>query len=170
MGGGNSMLSRSVAALSFAVLAAGLACAQVSVSPDTKKATTGTPPFGIITTVAGDGLAGYDGDNGPANMAQLHYAVGVAVDSSGNVYIADTGNNRIRKITAASGDIASVAGSQEAGYSGDKGPAVDALLDCPDGLALDAKNNPLSPIPVTTSCAGWTRLVESSPRSRDRLI
>ncbi len=64
---------------------------------------------GVITTVAGNGIAGFSGDNGPATSAQLNYPMGVAVDSAGNLYIADVGNNRIRKVS--NGVITTVAGN-----------------------------------------------------------
>ena len=81
---------------------------------------------GVITTVAGNGTAGFSGDNGPATSAQLNYPQGVAVDSAGNLYIADTGNNRIRKVS--NGVITTVAGNGTAGFSGDNGPATSAQL------------------------------------------
>ena len=89
---------------------------------------------GVITTVAGNGTPGYGGDNGPATSAQLYDPFGVAVDSAGNLYIADTGNASIRKVE--SGVIATVAGNGTAGYTGDGGPAASAELDYPsDGAA-----------------------------------
>ena len=94
---------------------------------------------GVITTVAGIGTAGYSGDNGPANLAQLRNAVGLAVDSSGNLYIADAGNHRIRKVT--SGVITTVAGTGTAGFNGDNGPANLAQLNFPDGIAFDSIGN-----------------------------
>ena len=82
---------------------------------------------GIITTVAGSGGAGYAGDGGPAIEAQ--FAAGdVAVDGSGNIYIADLAGNVIRKVTAATGIITTVAGSGAMGYTGDGGPAIAAQL------------------------------------------
>jgi DNA-binding beta-propeller fold protein YncE len=71
------------------------------------------PPSGDITTVAGNGAYGFSGDNGPAASAELNVPVGVAVDSAGNLYIADTGNNRIRKIS--NGVITTVAGGGDLG-------------------------------------------------------
>ena len=86
------------------------------------------PTFGqsyTISTAVGNGTAGYSGDNGPAIAAQLNQPHGVAVDSAGNVYIADSGNNRVRKIS--NGVITTVAGNGVAGYSGDNGrpPALN---------------------------------------------
>jgi sugar lactone lactonase YvrE len=91
---------------------------------------------GVITTVAVTGVAGFSGDNGPATSAQLNGPAGVALDTSGNLYIADTGNNRIRKVS--NGVITTVAGNGIAGFSGDNGPATSAQLNGPVGVALDS--------------------------------
>ncbi|MDH6130310.1 sugar lactone lactonase YvrE [Kitasatospora sp. GP82] len=91
---------------------------------------------GKISTVAGTGGAGFSGDNGPAVSAQLNYPREVAVDSAGAVYITDTNNHRIRKITA-DGKISTVAGTGAAGFGGDGGPATAALLNLPLGVAVD---------------------------------
>ncbi|MDL1963726.1 MAG: hypothetical protein LWW98_05190, partial [Deltaproteobacteria bacterium] len=95
---------------------------------------------GIITTVAGDGTRGYSGDGGPAAQAKLNYSFGVAVDASGNLYIADTRNHCIRKVDT-SGIITTVAGDGTWGYSGDGGPAAQAKLCSPYGVAVDASGN-----------------------------
>jgi uncharacterized protein (TIGR03437 family) len=92
---------------------------------------------GKIWTVAGNGLPGYSGDGGPAARAQLAGPSGVAVDSAGNLYIADKGNSRIRKVTPG-GTISTVAGNGVPGYSGDGGPAASAQLNSPSGIAVDA--------------------------------
>jgi sugar lactone lactonase YvrE len=97
-------------------------------------------PGGIITTVAGSGTAGYSGDNGPATAAMLNWPAGVAVDATGNLYIADRSNQRIRKVDPG-GIITTVAGSGTAGYSGDGGPAVAAMLAEPRSVLLDGKGN-----------------------------
>ncbi len=89
----------------------------------------------IITTIAG-GTLGYSGDGGPAISSQLTYPEGVCVDDSGNVYISDAGNNRIRKISASTGFINTIAGTGTAGYSGDSGQAVNAEINQPIGIAL----------------------------------
>jgi len=94
-------------------------------------------PLGTIQTVAGDGQQGYRGDGGPATAARLSNATGIAADGSGNLYVADTGNHRVRKI-ALNGQIDTVAGTGEAGRSGDGGPAAQALLDAPTLIAIDA--------------------------------
>jgi uncharacterized protein YjiK len=95
---------------------------------------------GIITIVAGNGSTGYGGDGGPAKEAMLNWPGGVVVDASGNVYIADSGNNLIRRVDP-SGIIATVAGTGDSGYSGDGGPAPLAMLNYPEGIALDASGN-----------------------------
>ena len=138
-------------------------------------------PDGVIRTFAGDGHAGFRGDGGPATQAQLRSPYGLAVDPAGNVYIADLGNARVRRISpdgvittvaggdgmrlvaprnvavdrtgalyisdfgghriyrvSSSGAVAAVAGAGEAGYVGDGGPALSALINAPGGLAVDA--------------------------------
>ncbi len=100
-----------------------------------------TASTGIITTIAGNGAAGYSGDGGQATSAQLYYPQGVAVDADGNVYIADMGNSRIRKIAASTGIITTIAGNGTAGYFGDGGSATSAALSGPTGVAVDATGN-----------------------------
>jgi uncharacterized repeat protein (TIGR03803 family) len=95
---------------------------------------------GIISTVAGNGTAGFKGDGGKATSAELNFPGAVAFDSTGNLYIADYGNNRIRKVTTA-GIISTVAGNGTAGYKGNNGKAVDAELNAPQGVAVDATNH-----------------------------
>ncbi len=96
---------------------------------------------GSIKTIAGTGSEGYSGDGGPATAATFRSLVGIAVDAEGNVYIADAGNNAIRKITASTGKISTFAGSGTAGYSGDGGPATEAKLSGPWGVAVDGAGN-----------------------------
>jgi sugar lactone lactonase YvrE len=91
---------------------------------------------GIITTYAGSGSCGYGGDGGAATAAQLYYPDGLTVDSSGNVYVADTYNQRIRKI-ATNGIISTVAGNGTAGFGGDGGSATSGELDNPTDVAFD---------------------------------
>ena len=91
---------------------------------------------GVITTVAGNGTLGFSGDNGPATSAQFNNPGGLAVDSAGNLYIADTLNNRIRKVS--NGVITTVAGNGNPGFGGDNGPATSAQLYYPGGIVLDS--------------------------------
>ena len=98
---------------------------------------------GVISTVAGNGAAGFSGDGDVATNAELFWPSGVAVDALGNIYIVDYGNNRIRKVNT-SGVISTVAGKgryQYGGFSGDGGAAIDASLNGPCGVALDAVRN-----------------------------
>jgi uncharacterized protein (TIGR03437 family) len=94
---------------------------------------------GVISTAAGNGFCGFSGDNGPPNAAQLNVPSGVAVDSAGNIYIADMDNNRIRKIS--NGVITTVAGSVTGGFAGDGGDATNAQLSFPGGVAVDSAGN-----------------------------
>jgi sugar lactone lactonase YvrE len=94
---------------------------------------------GIATTVAGTGEQGFSGDGGAATSALLDSPAGVAVDGAGNIYIADTHNHRIRKVSG--GTITTIAGTGVAGFSGDNGPAVSATLNNPTALPLDSNGN-----------------------------
>jgi sugar lactone lactonase YvrE len=95
---------------------------------------------GIITTIAGTGVGGYSGDGGPATKAELYNPEGLAVDSAGNVYIAEEANNVVRKITAGTGIISTIAGtaSSSGSFGGDGGLATKALFSDPSGVALDS--------------------------------
>jgi len=96
---------------------------------------------GIITTIAGNDTLGFSGDNGPATAAKLYEPFGINFDNSGNLYVADFGNNIVRKITP-SGIISTVAGHAGSfGYTGNGGPATDASLFNPADVAIDAHNN-----------------------------
>ena len=95
---------------------------------------------GVISTVAGNGGYGYSGDGGPATSAQLYGAMALAADSTGNLYIADSYNYRVRKVSA-TGIITTVAGTGTAGYSGDGGPAINAQLSYNRGLGVDFAGN-----------------------------
>ena len=95
---------------------------------------------GVISTVAGTGWTGSRGDGGPAVEARLAFPRDVAVDGAGNLFIADTNNNRIRKVDAA-GIISTVAGTGDRGFSGDGGPAVEARLAFPRDVAVDGAGN-----------------------------
>ena len=119
----------------------------VTVDNRVRKVAAGT---GTITTVAGNGGFGYNGDNGPAINATLFDSQGIALDGAGNLYIADTNNNIIREVNAKSGIITTVAGtppttqfggSSSGGYSGDGGPATSAKLNIPVGIAIDGAGN-----------------------------
>ena len=83
---------------------------------------------GIITTIAGAATAGYSGDGGIASLASLNGPTGICVDATNNIFIVDAGNNRIRKITAATGIITTIAGTGTSGYSGDGGAATAAKI------------------------------------------
>lgn len=95
---------------------------------------------GIITTIAGNGKAGFSGDGGPAFMASLNSPAGLTFDKNGNLYIADRDNHRIRKIDS-SGIITTVAGNGIGDFSGDEGPATKASLNLPSDVACDEKGN-----------------------------
>jgi len=96
---------------------------------------------GIITTVVGNGAGGFSGDGGPAIIATLNFPEGVALDSADNLYIADTGNQRIRRVDSATGIITTVVGSGTAGFIGDGGSATAAQLSSPTGVSVDGADN-----------------------------
>ena len=95
-------------------------------------------PAGIITTVAGNGVQGFSGDNGAATAAELDSPAGIAVDAAGDIFIADSHNQRVREVAVATGVIATIAGTGVAGFTGDGGAGTAARLDLPTALALDA--------------------------------
>jgi hypothetical protein len=95
---------------------------------------------GIINTIAGNGVPGYGGDNGAATAAQIDTANNVAVDDSMNIYIADSYNNRIRKVYAATGKIVTICGTGAAGYT-DSGQAIYAGIWYPMGIKVDTAHN-----------------------------
>jgi len=95
---------------------------------------------GIINTIAGNGTAGFAGDGDPATAAELYDPTGVTVDSAGDVYIADYDNCRIREVTAATGNISTVAGNGACGFNGD-GTATEQELNHPDRVLVDANGN-----------------------------
>jgi len=95
---------------------------------------------GTVTTVAGTGVAGFSGDGGDASEARLYSSLGVCADGSGNVYIADYNNNRVRKVDG-SGVISTVAGTGVRGFSGDGGDATSAELNRPRDVYVDGSGN-----------------------------
>ena len=104
-------------------------------------------PQGTITTVAGSATSGFGGDGGPATSARLAQPQAVAIDAAGNLFIADTQNNRIRRVSI-TGTITTVVGSgvcsvtgPRGGYSGDGGPSSAAQISCPTGVAIDSSGN-----------------------------
>ena len=127
----------------------------ISTSPTSRTPASERFRNGIITTVAGNGTSGYSGDNGPATSAEFYfnyyYFAGLAVDSAGNLYVADILNARVRKVTFV-GSVASIstfAGNglgdggapTGSGGSGDNGPAVNAGISDPQGVAVDPQGN-----------------------------
>jgi GT2 family glycosyltransferase/sugar lactone lactonase YvrE len=118
---------------------------------------------GVIRTIAGDGMAGdpsFVGDGGPALLAHLYNPVGVALAPNGDVYIADTGHNRVRKITAATGVISTIAGDGLPGVIGDGGPAAMARLAAPMAVAVVASGKSTL-LYVADALNGRIRVVES---------
>jgi uncharacterized protein (TIGR03437 family) len=109
-------------------------------SPVWSFTTSASEPVYVISTLAGNGSAGFSGDGGPATQAEIDGLTDVAADAAGNVYIADQGNSRVRMVTPA-GLIFTFAGTGTAGNSGDGGPAIDAELDEPAGIAADSQSN-----------------------------
>jgi len=106
-------------------------------------------PEGVISTVVGRGDPGFSGDGGPAAAARLGYPAAVAVDRTGNLFIADTGNHRIRVVTP-EGVINTLAGTGDEGFGGDDGPAAAAQLGSPAGLAVDRAGNLLIADPYSS--------------------
>lgn len=98
-------------------------------------------PAGSLTTVAGTGVSGFSGDGGPATAAMLSLPFAVHVDGAGTVFVADTANNRVRRVDPGTGLIDTVAGNGLFGFGGDGGPATAAVLAFPSGVALDAAGN-----------------------------
>lgn len=97
--------------------------------------------FGVISNYAGTGMPGYSGDNDVATACKLAQPQGLSITTAGDLYIADVGNNVIRKIDNSTKTITTVAGTGAPGNSGDGGMATDARLGSPSGIAVDASNN-----------------------------
>jgi sugar lactone lactonase YvrE len=95
---------------------------------------------GVITTVAGNGEEGFSGDRGPADQARLALPYDARVGPDGAIYIADSANNRIRRV-GEDGVITTVAGNGARGYSGDRGPALNAAFNNPSAVAFDEEGN-----------------------------
>src|SRR5439155_12471615 len=96
---------------------------------------------GTITTVAGSGAVGLAGDGAAATKAAMNSPYSVAVDSSGNLVIADYGNSRIRRVDNTSGNISTIAGTGNVGFAGDNSAATGAVLSQPTGVALDGSGS-----------------------------
>ena len=103
----------------------------------------------VISTIAGTGTASYSGDGGQATSAAINTPCGIVIDSSGNVYFSNNGNNRVRKITASTGIIATYAGNGASGYSGDGGAATSVAVYGPNGLSIDSSGTATNNIYIT---------------------
>jgi sugar lactone lactonase YvrE len=130
-----------ILSISLAVAAFSPTIAQDAADPALKQSAIPARPYGIITAFAGDSWPGYYGDGGLAVDAELSFPEALVVDSAGDIYIADTDNHVVRKVSAATGKITTHAGTAEAGYAGDHGPATKALLGYPSALSLDSAGN-----------------------------
>ncbi len=138
------------------------------------------PVADLVMLLAGTGVSGYSGDNGPSVNAQISLPSGLAVDSGNNVFIADYGNFRIRRIDGSTGVITTIAGTGTFGYSGDGGPAIGANLSSPRGIALDRSNGlliadagngrirrvDLGSGQITTVTGGGTNFTDGVPASQ----
>jgi len=135
---------------------------------------------GTITTVAGNGTAGFSGDTKAATSANLRQPASVAVDTSGNLYIADLGNNRVRKVTAATGIITTVAGNGATTFSGDHVAATSAGLSDPRYVAVDSSGNlyladgwrirKIASGTIVTVAGGGTPSGENGPAANAQLL
>jgi sugar lactone lactonase YvrE len=116
---------------------------------------------GIISTVAGTGIIGFSGDNAAAVAAKLNQPLGITVDAHNNLFISDTGNQRIREVAANTGVISTIAGDSKQGYSGDGGPSSSADLNQPYATAIDASGN----LYIADSGNGVIRKVLPNPQT-----
>ena len=96
---------------------------------------------GIVKSLVGNGVAGFSGDGGMGTNTPLHFPVGIAVDGVGNVYIADSGNSRVRLLSASAGVVTTIAGNGIYGYNGDGGLGTNTMLNYPSGVAVDMSGN-----------------------------
>ncbi len=114
-----------------------------TVAPSPSYTPTTAPSYssGTITTIAGTGSEGYSGDDGDATSATFYNPHGIAIDSSGNVYVNDYRNHRVRKISSSTGIISTYAGTGVGGFSGDGGVATNAALNGPNGMCIDTSDN-----------------------------
>jgi hypothetical protein len=96
---------------------------------------------GIITVIAGNGNGGFSGDGGAATAAELNSPSGVAIDDSGNIFISDYGNHRVRKVSGTTGNMSTIVGDNNWAYTGDGGPATAAQLSLPTAVTLDDSGN-----------------------------
>ena len=96
---------------------------------------------GVITTVAGTGAAGYDGDGGRAAEASLNLPTGLAIDKAANLYIVDTGSHTVRRVDSTTGVIQTIAGNGTIGSTGDGGASIESTLNAPLGIAIDGAGN-----------------------------
>ena len=123
-------------------------------------------PNGVINTVAGDGIGRFAGDQGLAINASLNIPEDVAVDDAGNLFIADSGNNRVRKVDSA-GLISTLAGTGTDGFSGDGGPAAEAMLNFPWGLTTNATGSVYIADRVNNRIRMVSQLVAGQPTLAD---
>jgi len=138
MGFGGDGAAATAASLSFPAAIAVDAAGNLYIADTGNSRIRKVTPAGTISTIAGNGTLGSAGDGAAATAASLHYPGGVAVDTNGNVYIADTYNHRVRVVAVATGVINTIAGTGTAGSAGDRGAAAAAQLYHPQGLALNA--------------------------------
>src|SRR5436309_1127902 len=96
---------------------------------------------GVMTTAAGTGNAGFNGDGIPATSAEINGPYGVTVDAAGNFYFTEWYNHRVRKVNAGTGIITTIAGTGTAFFDGDGGPATSATLNSPEDVAIDSSGN-----------------------------